>query len=688
MQSKESWKRLMGSRAAEFSEALSVHGVWPEECKVCKQVGRGMRGDFEAHVGGPFHFKDLGRVGLLDGVLVWESCKQLWQGLCVPGGAFRFNHADGVIEIWKGSPPSELEEPGPSGEGLAGADSVNVGTLALVPLATPPPGDLPLVDSMPTEGEWYTVLDYIGQPTRKNGDAKSCPFFSSRNAWKVAMASPPQKVANLLHKYNVWPECSICDRSLGFEDHVPAAKHFDTLCSGLRDGVPVSDIAASHWQRWEVPGGAIRFNHIHGRIQLWRGPPPMGPDGDQPVSRTNLAAPATQRPGLLPSAPAASAPYTGVSGVVDIRTLPKPQPPPRFETRPHAGPPTVAALPEDGVWFQIRGPVAVATRQGGDWHSYPHLGSKSQWKMTMTPPAEWVCEFLERVPGGPIYPECRICERSRGFQEHVGAAAHLKVLADKHLVTGVPVEHVREALWHEWQFRGGALRFNYADGAVELCRGSPPVLEAAEGNSSALVSMPLQPPQLQPQWYSINQAASPPPPPFEPPMPPPAPPIPSREAAPELVRSQACSSDSSLAAVAQDAAASTAALCFWLWHEKYKDEAWEVEKQLLEAEVPNDRMACQLCSGRSMLGKIASHLLSPEHVRHVAAAAGLDPLQMRSSPEKHLAREELQQSWDTPGGRVTLHHLTLGVTWSRSSPAASPSQSWTRESWEEPAAGG
>ena len=90
--------------------------------------------------------------------------------------------------------------------------------------------------------------------------------------------------------------------------------------------------------------------------------------------------------------------------------------------------------------------VAVPTTVGGDGHSYPQLQSKVGWKQMMGPGVNWLCEFLERVPGGPIWPEFKICERSRGFQEHVPGDKHLRILVGDYLVTSAVVEDVREKL--------------------------------------------------------------------------------------------------------------------------------------------------------------------------------------------------------------------------------------------------
>jgi len=93
----------------------------------------------------------------------------------------------------------------------------------------------------------------------------------------------------------------------------------------------------------------------------------------------------------------------------------------------------------------------------------------------------------------------------------------------------------------------------------------------------------------------------------------------------------------------------------WLWQRSFKDEARDIEQRLEKLGLPSSCYGCAPCGGQSMLGKVALHLLSPSHVRHVARAA---KLRVRGVAERNDAN--VQQSWDLPDGRrVTLHHLPL-----------------------------
>ena len=99
MSGKDHWKLTMGARAKEFTEYMERNGVCISECMVCAPLGRGMRADFGGHVAGPFHFKDFARL-LPDGRPIDQLREELWQQWCFKGGAARFNHADGVVEVY------------------------------------------------------------------------------------------------------------------------------------------------------------------------------------------------------------------------------------------------------------------------------------------------------------------------------------------------------------------------------------------------------------------------------------------------------------------------------------------------------------------------------------------------------------------------------------------------------------
>ena len=114
------------------------------------------------------------------------------------------------------------------------------------------------------------------------------------------MWEPVHKVCKLLGRYKVWPTCKVCEPAgLGFEDHAPAPKHHRMLCDKyLPNGEPVGQAASKLWQQWDVPGGAIKFNHLNGKVLLWRGVPP--PETAPPGAASQLPPP----PGVAAAADA------------------------------------------------------------------------------------------------------------------------------------------------------------------------------------------------------------------------------------------------------------------------------------------------------------------------------------------------------------------------------------------------
>mmetsp|Transcript_80619 Transcript_80619/g.261224 ORF Transcript_80619/g.261224 Transcript_80619/m.261224 type:complete len:942 (+) Transcript_80619:39-2864(+) len=514
--SKDNWKKWMGARATELEQFLEPHRIYLNDCSICKAAGRGMQSGFAEHVMGRAHFKHLGRL-LPDGEALSIGRLRLWHTTCIPAGCVRFNHADGVIEMCLGPEP------------LSDAPATNVACALALPaapctsLAVHPgdiaAGELPGIEVCPEENQWFWVADFIGQPTSSNGTVTHCPWLSSRNCWKTAIGPIAPKVTRLLQRYNIWePDCKACAHSQDFETHVPASKHYDSLCSRISDAEPVRSVAKQMWQQWIVPGGAVRFNHIHGRVEVLRGWPPdenniveMGrplPVGAAPAM---LAASSSAMPALMatPAMPMQS------QAMGTHALMAPPAPTAGHTVREQLGCTSVDLLPEQGVWFRISAPLSIAIKRGGDYKCYGHLNSRGSFKQAMERPADVVTKLLERyIPG--FWPECKICDRSRGWQEHVPGPKHFGEICEKWLRDGVPLENVLACadVWDEWDFAEGGLRFNYLDGSVELRRGPPPLTAAAPQMSAAPQVGLQQPPLAAASGYWAQYQ---PPPPSEPP---------------------------------------------------------------------------------------------------------------------------------------------------------------------------
>lgn len=661
MSSKDLWKQLMGARAAQFLSFLEPFNIWPE-CMVCKAAGRGMRSDFGGHVAGQFHFKEVGRL-LPNGTRVTDLRGNLWQESLVPGGAIRFNHVDGAIEMCKGQPDS------------SSPSIVAPGQLALAIPAAPVmgnagPAEIPDIASLDREGQWIGVSGHIGEPIVKNGDFSQCPFFQSRNAWKSASATFPKKICNFLEKYDIYPQCPICPTAVGYEDHIPAQKHYMKLLEQLKPGEPIVQAVSRMWQKWNVPGGAVRLNHVHGRIELWRGPPP--PESGEYLSLDGQAAapPAwNQAPLALgePSRPLAITAEPAAAMQLQIEPAPM-APQARFPNQ----------LERADTWYQLGAPAAFPTRQGGNWSCYPHLQSRTTWRAAMVGPARLICGILENQRP-PIWAECSICDRCRGFEEHLPADKHFRAVYDKYLKDGAPVDSVRDQAWQQWCIPGGAVRWNHIDGAVEMCRfggsaappSSPPLAlpspcaapDAAPFDPLKVVPPAKNPPAAGWEGYNAGNAASgyaassyapsgPPPgqppapssrPHLRPPPPPPWEPEQELSTAPLEERGQSSGSDAVVAGKKE-----VPALYTWLWQEKFKDEAQKAEQLLLKY-LPSNQLYCQAC-GKFMTEGVAAHLLSAEHMQNVAKVA---------NPNEKAA---FKQKFQLPDGReVVLEHFPLAV---------------------------
>jgi len=280
----------------------------------------------------------------------------------------------------------------------------------------------------------------------------------------------------------------------------------------------------------------------------------------------------------------------------------------------------------------------------------------------MTGPAEMVCKFLENLQQ-PVYPECKLCERCRHFQEHLPADLHYRTLTTQYLREGVPVEQVRETLWHEWCFPGGVFRLNYVDGEVQICRVSEPGAPASLPGPSAVPSlqapgapagMPAaQPPAAQPP---------PPPPPFLPAgMPAAVPPVLAVSSPPSTVGPPPKSSGPPPSPPPPPASVSR--LCCLLWREQCAQAAQTVEQRLESFGVPLAQRVCSICNDHAMAqdGGVAEHLLSAEHIRRVEALV--------ASRERE-GQVPAQAFEVAGGGRILLNHFPLKCTVDGDVPAA------------------
>eukprot|EP00931_Biecheleriopsis_adriatica_P057606 TRINITY_DN34193_c0_g1_i1.p1 TRINITY_DN34193_c0_g1~~TRINITY_DN34193_c0_g1_i1.p1 ORF type:complete len:602 (+),score=105.47 TRINITY_DN34193_c0_g1_i1:55-1860(+) len=305
----ETFKATVGSNVQVLESFLNSKGIYVESCVACTLLGRGRLKALSEHVNGRPHFKDL-CVILEDGKDVATAREKLWQTWNFAGGTIRFNHADGVIEMWKGPPPSAPQQ-------NLSLQMPLMSQHQMLPVQAPQacsglPSELRL-DLCEQEDHWYTQCQHVGLPTETDGDRDKIPWLGSRSAWRTGFQDRAELVEKFLNKLNIFHlDCSICTHGGCWSEHVPADKHRKSLYERLPAGVPVKRVVQDFWQTWAVPGGAIRFNHLMGRVQLGRGRSNPNTWRVASAAASALPSPAPAQP--LPAPSASSAPSSSFQG--------------------------------------------------------------------------------------------------------------------------------------------------------------------------------------------------------------------------------------------------------------------------------------------------------------------------------------------------------------------------------------
>ncbi|CAJ1357231.1 unnamed protein product, partial [Effrenium voratum] len=274
MQSKDNWLKTMGLRAGVVARFLESRNIGYDSCSICAAFGRGVQSGFEGHVGGHWHFKHWCRL-CADGEDMSVARERHWQSWNVHGGAIRFNHADGEVQMCKGYPPTS---PAPMAAAVPGMTAPGA-----LPAAQQAPSAQAAITAMvkanprsafelcTEENRWYILIPHIGHPSDPKGDINSCHWLSTKNTWKPAIRPSVEIVESFLHSYDIYPECMLCPTGVGFAEHAPAEKHLRKLQERVPAGVPVVECAKSLWQEWQVPHGIIKLNHCHGQVWICRG---------------------------------------------------------------------------------------------------------------------------------------------------------------------------------------------------------------------------------------------------------------------------------------------------------------------------------------------------------------------------------------------------------------------------------
>eukprot|EP00913_Durusdinium_trenchii_P016474 g15485.t1 len=133
----------------------------------------------------------------------------------------------------------------------------------------------------------------------------------------------------------------------------------------------------------------------------------------------------------------------------------------------------------------------------------------------MTPRADIMVRILASQPI-PLDPQCTLCERHRGYNEHLGAEKHWKALYPTYTGDGVVISQVRDRVWNKVRIAGGWVRINELDGAIEMAKGTaePQAMPAAQQQAPPAFAGAPQMPQMTPPMQATPMqppSAAPPP---------------------------------------------------------------------------------------------------------------------------------------------------------------------------------
>lgn len=189
------------------------------------------------------------------------------------------------------------------------------------------------IAELPEENVWYCVVEPLisSSPAPDPPVSSFMHLVSGRNYYKQSMLERTKFVTEVLTNHGGYPDnCRLCDGQSGWQEHVPAAKHFDKLMEYLTpfgEGFGVTDSLKSiFWQSWQSRNRttSVAFNYLTAEVRVLRDRlgvqrscevqlAPVAPRWQPPpiVIQAAAAAPTAGQPPFLPSAaqgyPAAAA---------------------------------------------------------------------------------------------------------------------------------------------------------------------------------------------------------------------------------------------------------------------------------------------------------------------------------------------------------------------------------------------
>ena len=237
-----------------------------------------------------------------------------------------------------------------------------------------------------------------------------------------------------------------------YTDHVTSTngshfKHLWQRTKLFKDGVPLERTRKHAWEQANIPGGAVRFNHLDWQVLMWRGTPPLPSifDGDGAASS----------PGFLVDVPQQLLAAGG---------------------RRPLGECYLSRLPEEGVWYVVLPPISTPTSQEMGWKSLPHVaGGWKVWRDMMGLPSSTLAETLG-ILGYRGY-QCEVCGGSHVWEGHITGNSHYKKIVYDWLAHR-SVAQVKGSLWQQWNLTcdgsEGAVQFNHMDGEIRILKGAAP----------------------------------------------------------------------------------------------------------------------------------------------------------------------------------------------------------------------
>eukprot|EP00928_Gymnodinium_smaydae_P038401 TRINITY_DN26501_c0_g2_i1.p1 TRINITY_DN26501_c0_g2~~TRINITY_DN26501_c0_g2_i1.p1 ORF type:complete len:676 (-),score=119.33 TRINITY_DN26501_c0_g2_i1:168-2195(-) len=202
---------------------------------------------------------------------------------------------------------------GPVGGAYANGGAFGGGAFASGPgYGWPEEWPTPAILQQHGDHEWYSPG--VSTPTDPNR-VNSLPNLGSKNCFKELMEPRMKQCIAALGACGItYPSCDFagCDGNHMFEVLTGPA-HWKSLWSVVAryDGYSVAEMREipGFWQRWNINGGGLGFNHLDGSIHVWAGPLVPRPPPQQPPSMGPMSAPAP--PPVQPTSTPAGVQFAG-----------------------------------------------------------------------------------------------------------------------------------------------------------------------------------------------------------------------------------------------------------------------------------------------------------------------------------------------------------------------------------------